>query len=138
MKGNLFSWHGHQYNYTETVPIGKSNHHYLFMRTIKFSLPKLDHIRWPSYVKGYSFLDGSLLGQRTYLAEKIVFTAWGTTRNICYILNKRNLPKNYERNPFCGQTSIWGSYRDWLLKTVTGGYKRVTVTVCIHSHVITS
>ena len=24
--------------------------------------------------------------------------------------------KNYERNPFCGQNSIWGSYRDWLLK----------------------
>ena len=24
-----------------------------------------------SYVKGYSFLDGSLLGQRTYLVEKM-------------------------------------------------------------------
>ena len=49
---------GHQYNYTETVPIGKANHHlfYLFMH---------------SYVKGYSFLDGSLLGQHTYLVEKL-------------------------------------------------------------------
>ena len=34
------------------------------------SLPKFGHIRWPSYVKGYSFLDGSLLGQHTYLVEK--------------------------------------------------------------------
>ena len=98
VKGNLFSFmaririptvlRGHQYNYTETVPIGKANHHlfYLFMRTIKLSLPlpKLGHIRWPSYVKGYSFLDGSLHGQSTYLVEKIVFTAWGTTSNICY------------------------------------------------------
>ena len=30
-----------KYNYTETVPIGKANHHlfYLFMRTIKLSRP---------------------------------------------------------------------------------------------------
>ena len=68
-KGNLFSLiamiriatvlHGYQYNYTDTVPIGKANHHlfYLFMH---------------SYVKGYSFLDGSLLGQRTYFVKKIV------------------------------------------------------------------
>ena len=48
---------GHQYNYTETVPIGKANHNlfYLFMH---------------SCVKGYSFLDGSLLGQHTYLVGK--------------------------------------------------------------------
>ena len=32
------------------------------------------------------------------------------------MLIKRSLQKNYERNPFCGQNSIWGSYRDWLLK----------------------
>ena len=67
VKGNLFSFmarlriatvlRGYQYNYTETVPIGKANQHlfYLFMH---------------SYVKGYSFLDGSLLGQHTYLVEK--------------------------------------------------------------------
>ena len=67
VKGNLFSLmaririatvlRGYQYNYIETVPIGKANHHlfYLFMH---------------SYVKGYSFLDGSLLGQSTYLVEK--------------------------------------------------------------------
>ena len=57
-EGQSFFLHGHQHNYTETVPIGKANHHlfYLFMRTIKL-------------------LDGSLLGQRTYLVEKIVFTA---------------------------------------------------------------
>ena len=66
-KGNLFSLmamiriatvlHGYQYNYTDTVPIGKANLHlfYLFMH---------------SYVKGYSFLEGSLLGQRTYLVGK--------------------------------------------------------------------
>ena len=67
VKDNLFSLmaririatvlSGYQYNYTETVPIGKANHHlfYLFMH---------------SYVKGYSFLDGNLLGQRTYLVGK--------------------------------------------------------------------
>ena len=35
-EGQSFFLHGHQYNYTETVPIGKANHHrfYLFMRTI--------------------------------------------------------------------------------------------------------
>ena len=31
---------------------------------------KLGYIRWPSYLKGYSFLDGSLLAQHTYLVEK--------------------------------------------------------------------
>ena len=31
------------------------------------------------------------------------------------MLIKRSLQKNYQRNPFCGQNSIWGSYRDWLL-----------------------
>ena len=48
---------GYQYNYIETVPIGKANHHlfYLFIH---------------SYVKGYRFLEGSLLGQRTYLVGK--------------------------------------------------------------------
>ena len=67
VKGNFFSFmaririatvlRGYQYNYIETVPIGKANHHLflLFMH---------------SYVKGYSFLDGSLLGQRTYLVGK--------------------------------------------------------------------
>ena len=65
VKGNLFSLmasirivtvlRGYQYNYILTI--GKANHHlfYLFMH---------------SYVKGYSFLDGSSLGQRTYLVEK--------------------------------------------------------------------
>ena len=67
VKGNLFPLmaririatvlRGYQYNYTETVPIGKANHRlfYLFRH---------------SYVKGYSFVDGSLLGQRTYLVGK--------------------------------------------------------------------
>ena len=31
------------------------------------------------------------------------------------MLIKRSQKKNYERNRFCGQNSIWGSYRDWLL-----------------------
>ena len=31
------------------------------------------------------------------------------------MLIKRSQQKNYERNRFCGQNSIWGSYRDWLL-----------------------
>ena len=49
VKGNRFSFMariptvllGHQYNYTETVPIGKAKNHffYLFMRTIKLSRP---------------------------------------------------------------------------------------------------
>ena len=39
--------------------------------------------------------------------------------HICYILTKRSLQKNYERNPFCGQNSIWGSYRDWLLNLLS-------------------
>ena len=38
--------------------------------------------------------------------------------HFCYILIKRSLQKNYERNPLCGQNSIWGSYRDWLLRTI--------------------
>ena len=33
---------------------------------------------------------------------------------VIYLL-KEVYRKNYERNPFCGQNSIWGSYRDWLL-----------------------
>ena len=52
VKGNLFSFmaririptflRGHQYSYTETVPIGKENHHlfYLLMQTIKLSRPR--------------------------------------------------------------------------------------------------
>ena len=50
VKGNLFSFiariptvlRGRQYNYTETVPIGKANRHlfHLFMRTIKLSCPR--------------------------------------------------------------------------------------------------
>ena len=34
---------------------------------------------------------------------------------LLYILIQRSLQKMYERNPFCGQNSIWRSYRDWLL-----------------------
>ena len=109
VKGNLFSFmaririptvlRGHQYNYTETVPIGKANHHlfYLFMH---------------SYVKGYSFLDGFLLGQRTYLVEKNVFTTWGTTSNFaipakehfafaCAVLVVCQQPKLWFRWPVC-------------------------------------
>ena len=50
-----FFLHGHQYNYTETVPMGKANHHlfYLFMRTIKLCRPchtfvrgRLQLLRW--------------------------------------------------------------------------------------------
>ena len=73
-EGKSFFLHGHQYNCTKAVRIGKTNHH-LFSTSswegLNFPpLPKLGHIRWPSYVKGYSFLDGSLLGQRTYSVEK--------------------------------------------------------------------
>ena len=40
-EGQSFFFHGHQYNYNETVPIGKANHHlfYLFIPTIKLSRP---------------------------------------------------------------------------------------------------
>ena len=41
--------------------------------------------------------------------------------HISYILIKRSLQKNYERNSFCGQNSIGGSYRDWLLN-ITAKY----------------
>lgn len=80
VKGNLFSFMarisiptvllGHQYNCTKAVRIGKTNHHLFSTYSWEgLNFParaKLGHIRWPSYVKGYSFLDGSLLGQRTY------------------------------------------------------------------------
>ena len=80
MKGNLFSFMarisiptvllGHQYNCTKAVRIGKTNHHLCSTYSWEgLNFParaKLGHIQWPSYVKGYSFLDDSLLGQRTY------------------------------------------------------------------------
>ena len=85
VKGNLFSFMarisiptvllGHQYNCTKAVRIGKTNHHlfstYSWERLNFPAIAKLGHIRWPLYVKGYSFLDGSLLGQRTYSVKKL-------------------------------------------------------------------
>ena len=67
MKGNLFSC-----AYRRGKPPSFSTY-----SCERLNVPALDKIR--SYlvtfvrVKGYSFLDGSLLGQRTYLVKKIVF-----------------------------------------------------------------
>ena len=96
VKGNLFSFmarisiptvlRGHQCNYTETLPMYRQCKPPSFStyscERLNFPLQKLDHIRWPSYVKGYSFLDGSLLRQRTYLEEKNCL--YRTINNICY------------------------------------------------------
>ena len=57
-----------------------------------------------------------------------------TSSCICYILIKRSLQKDYERNPFCGQNSIWGSYRDWLLIMGTCGRYQIVGFVTKSSH----
>ena len=76
--------------YTETVPMGKANHHlfYLFMRTIKPNFPVLAKI-WSysvTFVRERLQLLRWFFTWTTHLcrAKKFVFTAQGSTSNICY------------------------------------------------------
>ena len=104
VKGNIFSFMarisiptvlpGHQYNCTKAVRIGKTNQHPFYTYSwegLNFPTPaKLGHIRWPLYVKGYSFLDGSLLGQRTYSVENKLSLAPEEPQVIFAILAKEH------------------------------------------------
>ena len=89
MKGNLFSFiariptvlRGRQYNYTETMLIGKAKHHLFYFPalanirsySVTFIRERLQLLRW--------FFTWTT---HLFSGKKIVFTARGSTSNICY------------------------------------------------------